>query len=194
MAESFMGAFRSSRRVKRLDWFGQDYTDIAILLLDYGANVNVQGGFFGNALQAASTVRTNPAAVRLLLEHGANVNAQGGQFGTALQAACSKSAASIVRILLQAGAKVNARGGKFDNALQAACTQREGTEIVQLLLDNGADINMKGGPYETALQAASKTGRTGLVEFLLERGAYDDRGAMMTEADQSSCDSEIGAA
>jgi ankyrin repeat protein len=46
------------------------------LLLDAGANVNAQGGHYGNALQAAS-LPGHESVVKLLLEAGANVNAQG---------------------------------------------------------------------------------------------------------------------
>jgi ankyrin repeat protein len=44
------------------------------LLLDKGANVNAQGGDFGNALQAASS-NGYKAVVGRLLDKGANVNA-----------------------------------------------------------------------------------------------------------------------
>ncbi|OCK72824.1 hypothetical protein K432DRAFT_278319, partial [Lepidopterella palustris CBS 459.81] len=56
------------------------------LLLDKGADVNAQGGEYGNALYAASD-RDHEQVVRLLLDKGADVNAQGGEYGNALQAA-----------------------------------------------------------------------------------------------------------
>ena len=46
-------------------------------LLEKGADVNAQGGHFGNALQAAS-YGGDEGVVRSLLEKGADVNAQGG--------------------------------------------------------------------------------------------------------------------
>ncbi|KAF8239490.1 hypothetical protein L208DRAFT_1237287, partial [Tricholoma matsutake] len=60
--------------------------EIVKLLIEKGANVNAQGGFFGNALQAAA-YNGNQEIVKLLIEEGANVNAQGGEYGNALQAA-----------------------------------------------------------------------------------------------------------
>ncbi|KAF2183428.1 hypothetical protein K469DRAFT_521687, partial [Zopfia rhizophila CBS 207.26] len=58
------------------------------LLLDAGADVNAQGGHYGNALQAAS-LGDHEQIVKLLLNAGADVNAQGGHCGNALQAASS---------------------------------------------------------------------------------------------------------
>ena len=60
--------------------------DVTEWLLKTGADVNAEGGKYGNALQAAS-YGGNEVMVRLLLEKGANVNAEGGEYGNALQAA-----------------------------------------------------------------------------------------------------------
>lgn len=54
-----------------------------------GADVNAQGGQFGNALQAAS-YWSYRNVVQMLLDRGADVNAQGGECGNTLQAACAR--------------------------------------------------------------------------------------------------------
>ncbi|OAG10753.1 HET-domain-containing protein, partial [Paraphaeosphaeria sporulosa] len=60
---------------------------ITKMLLDQDAEINDQGGEFGNALQAASQAG-HEAIVRTLLESKiTDVNAQGGYYGNALQAA-----------------------------------------------------------------------------------------------------------
>jgi hypothetical protein len=56
------------------------------MLVDAGADVNAQGGLYGNALQAASS-GGHEKVVQMLLDNGAEVNAQGGKYGNALQAA-----------------------------------------------------------------------------------------------------------
>ncbi|KAF9777843.1 hypothetical protein IL306_004302, partial [Fusarium sp. DS 682] len=84
-----------------------------------GAEVNAQGGEYGNALQVAS-LNGNRGIAQLLLDEGAEVNAQGGEYGNALQAALLGGNLEVVQLLLNKGAYVNAQGGKYGNALQAA--------------------------------------------------------------------------
>ncbi len=55
------------------------------ILIKRGADVNAQGGQYGNALQAVS-FGGYEKVVQMLLEKGAEVNAQGGRYGNALQA------------------------------------------------------------------------------------------------------------
>ncbi len=139
------------------------------LLLGYGADVNTQGGFYGNALQAASC-RGNDQTVQILLEKGANVNAQGGFYGNALQAASCYGNNQTVQILLGYGADVNAQVGSYGNALQAAsCYGNDQT--VQILLDHGADVNVQDRFYGNALRAASIRGNNQIVQTLLNHGA-----------------------
>lgn len=138
-------------------------------LIGEGANVNAQGGLFGNALQAASS-RGHKGVIQVLLGRGADINAQGGHFGTALQAASVEGSETIVQVLLEGGADVNAQGGHYGNALQAASHGWSET-IVRSLLDSGADVNAQGGWYGSALQAASEGRSEAIVRLLLDRGA-----------------------
>ncbi|KAF1966679.1 ankyrin, partial [Bimuria novae-zelandiae CBS 107.79] len=103
------------------------------LLLDTGADVNAQGGEYGNALQAASE-RGHKQVVKLLLNTGADVNAQGERYGNALQAASERGHEQVVKLLLDAGADVNAQGGFYGNALQAASASGH-EQVVKLLLN-----------------------------------------------------------
>ena len=65
------------------------------MLLDKGADVNAQGGDYGNALQAASS-GGHKTVVQMLLDKGAEVNAQGGDYGNALHAASSGGYETVV--------------------------------------------------------------------------------------------------
>ncbi|CAN9201723.1 unnamed protein product [Alternaria alternata] len=140
------------------------------LLLDAGAEVNAQGGEYGNALQAASAGGYEQV-VKTLLYTGAEVNAQGGVYGNALQAASAVGHEQVVKTLLNTGAEVNAQGGVYGNALQAASVFGH-EQIVKTLLDAGAEVNAQGGEYGNALQAASYRGHEQVVKTLLNAGAH----------------------
>ncbi|KAF4340702.1 hypothetical protein FBEOM_5418 [Fusarium beomiforme] len=145
-----------------LSWAARDLTT-------EGADVNSQGGQYGNALQAAS-FKDNLEIMQLLLDKGADVNAQGGEYGSALQAASYRGNPEVVQLLLDKGADVNAQGGFYGNALCAALFNGN-RGIAQLLLDKGADVNAQGGQYGNALYAASMDGNLEIMQLLLDKGA-----------------------
>jgi ankyrin repeat protein len=139
------------------------------LLLERKADVNAQGGRYGNALQAASA-KGHKQIVKMLLDNGAEINAQGGEYGNALQAASDGGYEAVVKMLLDMGAKVNAQGGVYGSALQAASAKGY-EQIAKILLSAHAAVNMQGGYYTNALHAALKGAHETTVRVLLERGA-----------------------
>ncbi|GAW17393.1 hypothetical protein ANO14919_068500 [Xylariales sp. No.14919] len=146
-------------------------------LLERGADVNAQGGMYGNALQAACLRRGKRKLIELLLERGADINAQGGFYGSALQAACcwgggyEKFAGSGEELMLSRGANINAQGGEYGTALQAAAHGARKLDLVGVLLGKGADVRIQGGRYGNALQAACLSSPRELVQLLLDHGA-----------------------
>jgi len=68
-------------------------------LLDSGVSPNSQGGFFGNAMQAAS-YEGHVDIVQMLLESGANANMGRGMLRTALEAACCLGHSNVIERLL----------------------------------------------------------------------------------------------
>ncbi|KAF7978591.1 hypothetical protein HWV62_45310 [Athelia sp. TMB] len=150
----------------------EGHLEIARLLLDKGANVDIVGGKYSTALQAACA-RGHLELATLLLDKGANVDVVGGKYGTALQAACARGQLELATLLLDKGADVDAEGGHYGTALQAACA-RGYLELATLLLDKGADVEVVGGFYGTALQAACAGGHLELATLLLDKGANVD--------------------
>ena len=61
----------------------RNHDETVQMLLDNGADVNAKGGYFGNALLAAST-QGHDRVVELLLRKGACVTAQTGEYGNAI--------------------------------------------------------------------------------------------------------------
>ncbi|KAK4658095.1 hypothetical protein QC762_0034800 [Podospora pseudocomata] len=138
-------------------------------LIDGDADVNAQGGLYGNALQAAAN-GDHRDIVQLLLDRGADVNIQGGLYDNALYAAVNGGHRDIIQLLLDRGADINAQGGYDGNALYAAINGGH-RDIVQLLLDRGADVNIQGRLYNNALYAAVNGGHRDIIQLLLDRGA-----------------------
>ncbi|KAK5989674.1 Ankyrin-3-like protein [Cladobotryum mycophilum] len=168
-------------------------TQMIKALLERGADINLVGGWFGTALQAAcATIQDVGGAtqiIQLLIERGADVNIQGGRFGTALQAACWVGAKglwgttrndlgsfkAVVELLLKNDALVNSQGGKYGTALCAAIESKhpDAVQVIKLLLDKGAaEVNQQGtSNLGTALHFACKAGDKEVVCLLLDHGA-----------------------
>ncbi|KAF9063540.1 ankyrin repeat-containing domain protein [Rhodocollybia butyracea] len=138
-------------------------------LLEETADVNTQGGEYGNALQAAAA-QGNGDIIQLLLEHKADANVQGGWYGNALQAAVAGGYRDIVQLLLEHKADANAQGRMVGNPLQVAVAQGN-KDIVQLLLEHKADGNAQGGRYGNVLCTAAAEGNKDIVQLLLEHKA-----------------------
>lgn len=142
---------------------------MAYRLLENGADINSEGDFHDNALQAAAALGLENM-VNLLLQNGADVNAYRGRTST-LQVASGSGHVRVVKSLLAYGAVVNARGlgcrnRGYSTALQAACVSGH-LDVVKLLLGSGADVNSQGGEFGSALQAASLIGCDKIVQLLL---------------------------
>jgi len=129
--------------------FGGLVNAVKYLLVNAGADVNVQGGEYSSALQAASQ-GGHEKIVELLLEAGADVNARGGKYGNAVYAASVQGHEKIVELLVKAGTNINAQGGEYGSALQAA-SQGGHEKIVELLVKAGTNVNAQGGEYGNAL-------------------------------------------
>jgi ankyrin repeat protein len=150
---------------------------ITELLLDQGADVNAQGGMFGDALAAAVYSR-HTAVAKLLIDAGANINSTHESWGTPLYQAAQDGDEATVKLLIDAGADVNAPMSKYpdwDNALQAAIGTA-GEATVKLLLEGGADCGLderlKGPIHYAALRSNWCT--PSLISILQQYGASID--------------------
>ncbi|KAF9784160.1 hypothetical protein IL306_008313 [Fusarium sp. DS 682] len=75
-------------------------------LMAGGADIDVHGGRYGTALQAASS-EGHPEIVQLILDNGVDINAQGGEYGNALQGTPYKR--KVVQTLNHEGADTTSR-------------------------------------------------------------------------------------
>jgi ankyrin repeat protein len=144
-------------------------TRTAELLLEHGADANIQGDSYRTALVTA-TSSGSLELVGMLLKHGADVDTppNANIARTALQEAAYRDSVEIVELLLEHGADVNIQGGDFGTALHAAVS---GCSILvaETLLKHGADVNARLDDAfwcETALQEAVSRGFVETVEML----------------------------
>lgn len=140
------------------------------LLLSQGANVNIQAGDLGNALQAAITGRSLDV-VKLLLRNGADINAVDAKGDTPLNFAIIYRSPhlDLIEALMNAGADPFIE--KHDCYVPMVTAASMGhTAIVTFLLDHGADPNRSA-----SLQAALFSSHIDIAEMLLDKGASLER-------------------
>ncbi|KAH0381106.1 hypothetical protein KCU92_g7143, partial [Aureobasidium melanogenum] len=123
----------------------QGHEKVVQMLLDRCADVNVQGGQYGNALYVALTSgheKIGEYYSKALQAASASSDDKIVEtYGRALQAASYSGCGKVVQMLLDRGAEVNVRREHYDNALYEALRRGHG-KIVRMLLDRGADINI----------------------------------------------------
>ena len=164
-----------------------NYFQIAQLLLQHGADVEVRGHFRWTPLLCASRW-DNPKTVEWLLDHGADVNARSDCFWTPLHLAAEGGYPQAARILLERKADINAQTQKGNTPLHLALLFGN-IDVAELLLGHGVDVNARNNADSTPLHLAlcKKTGEfespcpsLKVVCLLLEHGAdvevKDDEG------------------
>ncbi len=127
-----------------------DYTDIVHLLLEKGANLDLQTNAGSTALDIAID-KNNENTVKILLKAGANPNIQSKiEVRTPLILASAFGLENIVEILLNANADVNVKDKDGFTALMWAAEKGQ-ADIVTLLINARADLNLKNKHGETAM-------------------------------------------
>jgi ankyrin repeat protein len=161
--------------------------DIALVLLNHGANVNTLDDEGWSPLHRASR-RGRLDALELLLEQQADVNILGNDEQTPLYLASQDGKLEVARTLLRYGAAVDARNKKGWTPLIAA--SRFGhLALAQLLIQNGAALDSHDNKSWTPLQPASGHGRPHIVRELVDWGAdvNAQKHDLWTGLDLASC-------
>jgi ankyrin repeat protein len=115
---------------------GEEHVEMAQLLIDHGADVNVHSEDGATPLHLAAY----PGMVDLLVRNGADINARNNDGETPLIThAMEPDGDEVVETLLRLGADVNARDKSGETALGHA-KRRDETEIAAMLLRKGARL------------------------------------------------------
>lgn len=151
--------------------FDEGNSEIVRLLIDCGADVNVQNQAGMTALMFVA-FSGDIGLVELLIDNGANVDLTQGDGGTALFYAVFQGHTEIVKLLLDSGAKININDNTGKAPLIAAAkSPYSSIEMARLLIDKGAEVDSKDNYGKTALFYAARSDRRKIVELLINNGA-----------------------
>jgi hypothetical protein len=149
-------------------------------IVESGADINLPGGHYGNALQCAA-YRRRITTAKILLDLGADANCvQIDQiYGTPLMIAILFGQQQMIDLFLELGVDVNVGSGFYHRPLHCAATTND-IPTMERLIEAGADIHYgedKDTPgqgrfsSQTALEMAVSFGKIKAALFLIQRGA-----------------------
>ena len=115
------------------------------LLVEYGADVNIQNIGCGDTPLQHVVIRGLIKPIKYLISKGARINAVGKEGRTALMdtALCSQNTEKVIKILVENGAGINYRDTDGNTALMYAC-QTCNIKAIKTLIELGADVNIGG--------------------------------------------------
>ena len=155
MAESILGVKNISPLSYAVTW---DATEIAVLLIDRGADVNFKDPLSDEAVITMAAQRGNTEVVRALVAKGADTNVMDKYLDTTpMTIAAEFGHTETVKLLLDHGVPVDQLTANGSTALHEAAGTAE-TALVRLLLDRHADVNHANQLGRTPLFSAACSG------------------------------------
>ncbi len=156
------------------------YEKFAKLLIDSGADINIQSGSSGSSALILAIENGYNEMVKILIDKGANVNAKDNKGYTALIKVITycpfnrffvkmqnDECIKIARFLIDNGANVNAQMNNGYTPLIYAVIFNK-ADMVRLLISNNADINIKDMHDRTALSVAIAKDYNNIINIFLE--------------------------
>jgi ankyrin repeat protein len=150
------------------------HMEVAVFLMEHGAELNARGGEGYTHLHKASSSR-DVEAMRVLLDRGADPNSVTDKGKTSLLIASEKGDLVAARLLLEHGADLNLRDDEDHWSPLQQASQLGHCDIAQLLFDHGANAEEQNEHGSALLHYASYYGQLAFARMLIERGASVDR-------------------
>lgn len=153
----------------------REANEIAILLMEAGADVNAQDDILNSPFLYAGA-EGNLQVVKKALQHGADFAVFNRYGGTALIPAAEKGHIEVVKLLVNTSGFPKDHVNKLGwTALMEAVVLGNGgkthTTIVEELIKGGVDVNIPDKEGISALSHAKKRNFTAIVELLEAAGA-----------------------
>lgn len=147
-----------------------DTLKIAQLLLDSGAQVNSQAGFYNTTPLHGAAQNGSLELVKLLVSKGAKVNAVDKEFSMPLAKAVQADNLEIAKFLLEHGADKTINHA--DTEFQTAIFKARSAKMAQLLIANGANVSDRAKKgLSVLLHAVANYLDFDLLKVLLQNGA-----------------------
>lgn len=158
----------------------KNHPNIVMYLIEKGENVNYQESNYGMSALHHAARNGNLELIEKLVAKGANMKLQNKEEETPFAVAVFYKSLGAAKYFLSKGADPNQMGRhKVPVIMHAASTTRRDRHMlppdveamVNMLLAAGADINKQDMFGNTALIRAATKGRTGIMNFLIKKGA-----------------------
>ena len=140
--------------------------EIAILLIDAGADANGRGNSRQNFLESAAESGM-VGVVEALIRNGTDLATYGS---SALLYAVSRGHKNAAIVLLDAGVDVNSKVTRSNNSILHSASATGDLDLVNLLLSRGAHVSQPSD-YRSPLYPAAARGHTEIAELLIDNGA-----------------------
>jgi ankyrin repeat protein len=152
------------------DAITREYHDIAKLLIEAGANLNIENRYGLTPLQLAIKYN-NTEIINHLINHGADVNRPDKKGETLLHWSIWNGEYDIAELLIKSGrVNLNFKNTVASDTPLIFAIYKDQLEIVKLLIENGADFTSSNKDGNTPLHSAITLNRSReIIDFLIQK-------------------------